>query len=129
RHAGKHPPHDDKAPSHDKLPHTAPRSDCQSQVYLRNSFRLSFCLRRAKLHLIAKRRKGMIHRMYQPIFLFGLLLSIPAICQQEPVAGSQVLEVQDSKIRVVTVATGLVHPWSLALLPDGRTLLVTEKGG
>jgi glucose/arabinose dehydrogenase len=40
----------------------------------------------------------------------------------------QVLDVQGGKIRVVTVASGLVHPWSLAFLPDGR-LLVAEKNG
>jgi len=39
-----------------------------------------------------------------------------------------VLDVQGGKIRVVTVATGLNHPWSLAFLPDGR-LLVTERNG
>jgi glucose/arabinose dehydrogenase len=33
------------------------------------------------------------------------------------------------KIRVVTVATGLVHPWSIAFLPDGRTMLVAERAG
>jgi len=32
------------------------------------------------------------------------------------------------KIRVVAVATGLVHPWSLAF-PDDRTILVTERPG
>jgi glucose/arabinose dehydrogenase len=41
---------------------------------------------------------------------------------------AQVVDVQGGKIRVVTVATGLVHPWSLAFLPDGRTLLVAEAG-
>jgi glucose/arabinose dehydrogenase len=40
----------------------------------------------------------------------------------------EVLDVQGGKIRVVTVASGLVHPWSLAFLPDGKTLLVTEAG-
>jgi glucose/arabinose dehydrogenase len=42
---------------------------------------------------------------------------------------AQVLDVQGGKIRVVTVASGLVHPWGLAFLPDGRTILVTEKNG
>lgn len=32
------------------------------------------------------------------------------------------------RIRVVTVAAGLFHPWSLAFLPDGR-LLVAERNG
>jgi len=35
---------------------------------------------------------------------------------------------EHSAIRVVTVAKGLVHPWSLAFLPDGR-LLVAERPG
>src|SRR5207249_6990004 len=33
------------------------------------------------------------------------------------------------RIRVVPVATGLVHPWSIAFLPDGRTMLVAERAG
>jgi len=33
------------------------------------------------------------------------------------------------RIRVVTMATGLVHPWSIAFLPDGRTMLVVEQPG
>ena len=40
----------------------------------------------------------------------------------------QTLEVQGGHIRVVTVASGLAHPWSLAFLPDGKTLLVAETG-
>ena len=31
-------------------------------------------------------------------------------------------------LKTVTVAHGLVHPWSLAFLPDGR-MLVTERPG
>jgi len=43
-------------------------------------------------------------------------------------AAPQILEVQGGHVRVVTVASGLVHPWSLAFLPDGKTLLVAEAG-
>jgi glucose/arabinose dehydrogenase len=46
------------------------------------------------------------------------------------VAGSaQVLDVPGGKVRVVTVATGLVHPWSISFLPDGTTMLVSERNG
>ncbi|MGQ0713650.1 MAG: PQQ-dependent sugar dehydrogenase [Gemmatimonadaceae bacterium] len=34
----------------------------------------------------------------------------------------------DANIRVETVTNGLVHPWALAFLPDGR-ILVTERPG
>lgn len=41
-----------------------------------------------------------------------------------------VLETQArERIRVVPIATGLEHPWSLAFLPDGRSMLVTERPG
>jgi glucose/arabinose dehydrogenase len=35
---------------------------------------------------------------------------------------------EQGKVRLVTVATGLEHPWGMAFLPDGR-LLVTERPG
>src|SRR5262245_22404476 len=58
-------------------------------------------------------------------------LSLGAYAQTAPNAAStdaQELDVQGGKIRVVTVASGLAHPWSLAFLPDGKTLLVAEAG-
>lgn len=46
-----------------------------------------------------------------------------------PAVGSvQDVDVRGGKVRVVTVANGLFHPWSLAFLPDGN-LLVAEKNG
>lgn len=73
----------------------------------------------------------MTHRAAQRILLCCVLLGVPAMGQQRPptVDTPQVLDVQGGKIRVVTVASGLVHPWSLTFLPDGRTLLVTEQNG
>ncbi len=35
----------------------------------------------------------------------------------------------NQRIRVVPIATGLVHPWSIAFLPDGKTMLVSEQTG
>jgi aldose sugar dehydrogenase len=54
---------------------------------------------------------------------------MPLRAQQAPVAGdAQVFNVPGGRIRVVTVATGLVHPWSIGFL-DARTLLVAERNG
>src|SRR5262249_14127818 len=48
----------------------------------------------------------------------------PAVSGSPPVfdgAGGQ-------KMRVVTVATGLFHPWSIAFLPDASMLVVERNG-
>lgn len=42
--------------------------------------------------------------------------------------GAQPLDTEQARVRVVTVAKGLEHPWAVAFLPDGR-LLVTERPG
>ena len=63
--------------------------------------------------------------MFVPMLLLALLLGSPLAAD---VAAQQVLDVQGGKVRVVTVATGLFHPWSLAFLPDGR-MLVSERNG
>jgi aldose sugar dehydrogenase len=67
----------------------------------------------------------------------AVLILAPALCypqqaqpaQQAPRDTSpQTLDVQGGKIRVVTLATGLVHPWAIAFA-DANTLLVTERSG
>ena len=45
-----------------------------------------------------------------------------------PVKADDVYSTDLHKVRVVTVARGLEHPWGLAFLPDGR-MLVTERLG
>src|SRR6202012_4520020 len=49
-----------------------------------------------------------------------LLAPAPVLAQTFPSSAG--------KLIVETVSRGLVHPWSLAFLPDGR-LLVTERPG
>ena len=56
------------------------------------------------------------------------VVSCGALAQPAATAAVQELDVQGGKIRVVTIASGLVHPWSLAFLSDGKTLLVAEAG-
>src|ERR1700736_2323653 len=62
----------------------------------------------------------------------SLFLIVAVRAQQPPprseVRSSQALDVLGGRIRIVTVATGLFHPWSLAFLPDGR-LLIAERDG
>jgi glucose/arabinose dehydrogenase len=64
------------------------------------------------------------------LVLFTPLLLAPLLAQQAApsLSGPQILQVDGGKIRVVPVATGLYHPWSLAF-PDARTILVTERSG
>ena len=66
---------------------------------------------------------------FLPVVLL-LLPTAPARAQQAPPTayGPQVLDVQGGKIRVVPVATGLFHPWSL-VFADAHTILVTERNG
>ena len=69
------------------------------------------------------------------VFAVALLAVVSASthAQQAPNAVSAatetILDVQGGQIRLVTVATGLVHPWSIALLPGDRSMLVAERNG
>lgn len=72
------------------------------------------------------------------LFLAALALPITIRAQQAPPigiphvalgAGPFVFDTgEQHKIRVVVVARGIPHPWSLAFLPDGN-MLITERGG
>jgi glucose/arabinose dehydrogenase len=73
----------------------------------------------------------------------AVLLGVPAKAQQRPGTGAAPVEFDTDvstgcqgcsqgptfRIRVVTLATGLVNPSSMAFLPDGHSILVTERGG
>ena len=58
------------------------------------------------------------------ILLICTASSLPAWAQD----GSTVLKSEKHAFRVATMVTGLVNPWSVAFLPDGK-MLVTELAG
>jgi glucose/arabinose dehydrogenase len=56
------------------------------------------------------------------------LLGTAAVVYGRTPPAEQLLETEEHRVRVVTVASGLRNPWGLAFLPGGD-VLVTEKGG
>lgn len=58
---------------------------------------------------------------------FVALLTFALVCSAAQ-AADPTFKTSAGEVRVDTVARGLVHPWSLAFLPDGR-MLVTERPG
>ena len=60
---------------------------------------------------------------------FRRVVGLAALAALAPAAvTAQEFPSRQGRIRVVTVARGLEHPWGLAFLPDGR-MLVTERPG
>jgi aldose sugar dehydrogenase len=60
---------------------------------------------------------------------FVLVAALAVAVSGGPVSGQErTVETQSGRITVQTAAGGLVHPWGLAFLPDGR-MLVTERPG
>jgi len=57
------------------------------------------------------------------LLILGLVLQLAAT-----LAPAQVIATKQHQVRIVTVLSGLEHPWALAFLPDGR-MLVTERPG
>ena len=68
--------------------------------------------------------------MHRSLAVLLLACALPA-CNAQPAADSVVApqpQVDAQGMRVTTIASGLDHPWAVALLPDGN-FLVTERGG
>jgi glucose/arabinose dehydrogenase len=64
--------------------------------------------------------------MIRPVFLAAAVLVVAAPWPH--IARAQTFPSSAGPLAVTTVARGLVYPWSLAFLPDGR-MLVTERPG
>ena len=70
-----------------------------------------------------------------PVFPLAIAVAMAACAQpsasRHPAAtpaASQAAPAASAQLQVEVIASGLEHPWAVALLPDGR-FLVTERPG
>src|SRR2546423_3736319 len=84
-------------------------------------------LRAMRLSITMSRKKGIdMHRRLPALLIAAILVPVLTLGAW----AQQIFETNTKqRIRVVTMATGLVHPWSIAILPGGQTMLIGERAG
>lgn len=60
--------------------------------------------------------------------IFALAAMLLALLSPAAAQNSPLVQSEKQRLKVLTLSTGLAHPWSMAFLPDGR-MLVTEREG